>query len=63
MCIRDSHKVSYDERGITVNQTIIYIPEQGLAIAFLHDVTKQEQETCLLYTSFVYVGATVGGYL
>ena len=39
------HKVSYDERGITVNQTIIYIPEQGLAIAFLHDVTKQEQET------------------
>lgn len=37
--------MSYDERGITVNQTIIYIPEQGLAIAFLHDVTKQEQET------------------
>lgn len=39
------HKVSYNERGITVNQTVIYIPEQGLAIAFLHDVTRQEQET------------------
>ncbi|MDO5114621.1 MAG: [Fe-Fe] hydrogenase large subunit C-terminal domain-containing protein [Synergistaceae bacterium] len=39
------HKVSCGERGITVNQTVVYIPEQGLAIAFLHDITKQERET------------------
>ena len=39
------HKISYDDRGITVNQTVIYAPEQKLAIAFLHDITKQEKET------------------
>ena len=38
------HKASYEDRGIIVNQTVVYIPEQGLAIAFLHDVTKQEAE-------------------
>ena len=38
------HKASYEARGIIVNQTVVYIPEQGLAIAFLHDVTKQEAE-------------------
>ena len=38
------HKVSYEDRGIIVNQTVVYIPEQGLAIAFLHDITKQEAE-------------------
>lgn len=38
------HKVSYEDRGITVNQTVVYIPEQGLAIAFLHDITKQVEE-------------------
>ena len=38
------HKVTYADRDITVNQTVIYSPEQELAIAFLHDVTKQEQE-------------------
>lgn len=38
------HKADYPERGITVNQTVIYAPEQGLAIAFLHDVTRQERE-------------------
>ncbi len=39
------HKVCYEDRGIIVNQTVVYIPEQGLAIAFLHDITKQEQKT------------------
>ncbi|OUO94097.1 [Fe-Fe] hydrogenase large subunit C-terminal domain-containing protein [Cloacibacillus sp. An23] len=38
------HKVCYDDRGIIVNQTVIFIPEQGLAIAFLHDITEQEQK-------------------
>ncbi len=38
------HKASYEARGIIVNQTVVYIPEHGLAIAFLHDVTKQEAE-------------------
>ena len=38
------HKVTYSDLGITVNQTVIYAPEQELAIAFLHDVTKQEKE-------------------
>lgn len=38
------HKVCDEARGITVNQTVIYIAEQGLAIAFLHDITKQEAE-------------------
>lgn len=38
------HKVCDGARGITVNQTVIYIAEQGLAIAFLHDITKQEAE-------------------
>ena len=34
----------YKKRGITVNQTVVYIKEQGLAIAFLHDITKEEEE-------------------
>lgn len=38
------HKVRYKKRGITVNQTVVYIKEQGLAIAFLHDITKEEEE-------------------
>lgn len=41
-------KVHYDKQGITVNQTIIYIPEQDIAVAFLQDITRDELENELL---------------
>ncbi len=44
------HKVCYEDWGIIVNQTVIYIPEQRLAIAFLHDITEQEQKAEALNT-------------
>ncbi len=39
------HKVEYAKRGIIVNQTIIYIKEQEIAVAFLQDITHAEHET------------------
>ena len=38
-------KTTYEMRGIIVNQTIIYVPEQNIAVAFLHDITKAERQT------------------
>lgn len=41
-------KVHYDRQRIIVNQAIVYIPEQDIAVAFLHDITREEQEDELL---------------
>ena len=37
-------KTSYDMRGIIVNQTMIYVPEQNIAVAFLQDITETERK-------------------
>lgn len=41
-------KVHYDRQGIIVNQAIVYIPEQDIAVAFLKDITSEEREDELL---------------
>jgi len=41
-------KVRYDKQGIIVNQTIVYVPEQDIAVAFLQDITREEKEEELL---------------
>ena len=38
-------KAQYPERGVIVNQTIIYIGDQNIAIGFMQDITKTERET------------------
>ena len=37
-------KVRYKDRDVIVNETIVYVPEQELAIGFMQDVTKAERE-------------------
>lgn len=32
-------------RGIIVNQTIVYIPDQDIAVGFLQDITRTELES------------------
>lgn len=38
-------KVNYNRRGIIVNQTIVYIPDQDIAVGFLQDITRTELES------------------
>ena len=38
-------KVNYNMRGIIVNQTIVYIPDQDIAVGFLQDITRTELES------------------
>ncbi|MEG2019021.1 MAG: [Fe-Fe] hydrogenase large subunit C-terminal domain-containing protein [Synergistaceae bacterium] len=39
------HKVKYNVRKVVVNQTMVYITEQNISVAFMQDITTQEYET------------------
>ena len=43
-----NRKVRYKERSLIVNQTIVYIADQDIAVGFLQDITKSEQERELI---------------
>lgn len=42
-------KYTYDELGVTVEQSILFVPDQNIYILILRDITKQEKQQKQLY--------------